>query len=106
LKKSVEKDSDLLKEYVLPDYNITAKGFSRDYNPNNRGDEQIITMGNPRFTVPEVLFNPSDIGIHQAGIPETVSQTINKCPDAMQRILYRNIVLGGGNVNYSGFAER
>jgi actin-related protein 6 len=92
LKKCHEKEPEILKEYVLPDYNQTTKGYSRDFNPENRGSEQVITMGNPRFTVPEVLFNPNDIGIHQAGIPEMVSQCIEKCPDAMQRLLYRNIV--------------
>lgn len=63
-------------------------------------------MGNPRFTVPEVLFNPNNIGIHQAGIPEMIGQCINKCPDAMENILYRNIILTGGNTNFTGFAER
>lgn len=74
LKKCREKINDILKEYVLPDYNNTFKGYSRDFDPVNRGEEQIITMGNPRFTVPEVLFNPNNIGIHQAGIPEMISQ--------------------------------
>ena len=30
-------------------------------------------MGNERFTIPEVLLNPSDIGINEAGIPEAIS---------------------------------
>jgi actin-related protein 6 len=29
-------------------------------------------MSNERFVVPEVLFNPSDVGISQAGIPESI----------------------------------
>jgi actin-related protein 6 len=29
-----------------------------------------VRIGNERFAVPEVLFNPSDIGINEAGIPE------------------------------------
>ena len=33
---------------------------------------QIIKVANERFTVPEVLFSPSDIGINQAGLPEAI----------------------------------
>ena len=29
--------------------------------------EQCITLNNERFTVPELLFNPSDVGIIQVG---------------------------------------
>lgn len=95
-----------MKEYVLPDYNTTTKGFSRDFDPESRGEEQIITMGNPRFIVPEALFNPSNINIHQAGIPEMIGQCINKCPKAMESLMYRNIIITGGNANFQGFAER
>ena len=56
--------------------------------------------------MPEVLFNPSDIGINQAGIAEAIVQTINKCPPVFQRQLYSNIVIGGGNANLAGFTER
>lgn len=100
------KEFDILKQYVLPDYNHTSKGYSRDFDPANNQDEQAITMGYPRFSVPEALFNPSDIGILQAGIPEMISQCIQKCPEAMEGLLYRNIILTGGNTNYENFAER
>jgi actin-related protein 6 len=33
---------------------------------------QAIKVGNERFSVPEVLFNPSDIGINEAGIGEMI----------------------------------
>ena len=100
------KDPDTLKEYVLPDYSTTTQGYKRDFDPNRVSNEQIITMGNSRFTVPEALFNPNNINIHQAGIPEMISQCINKCPEAMENLLYRNIILTGGNANFTGFAER
>ena len=76
LEKWRNKDQDILKEYVLPDYNTTKKGYPRDFDPTLKSTEQIITMGNSRFTVPEALFNPSNINIHQAGIPEMISQCI------------------------------
>lgn len=65
-----------------------------------------MKMTNDRFSVPEILFNPADIGINQAGIPEAVVQTIEKCPPVFRRQLYSNIVIAGGNANLPGFAER
>jgi len=60
-------------------------------------------MGIERLSVPEVLFRPSDIGINQAGIPEVISQSIQKCPDLFSRYLYGNILVGGGNSAIPGF---
>ena len=63
-------------------------------------------MSNDRFTVPEVLFNPTDIGINQAGIPEAISQSIQKCPDIFADELYRNTIVSGGNSVIEGFSKR
>lgn len=46
-------------------------------------DEQVLTMNNERFTVPEILFNPSDIGMDQAGIPEAIVDAISSCDEGM-----------------------
>lgn len=32
------------------------------------GDEQVLSMNNERFMVPEALFHPTDIGMNQAGV--------------------------------------
>ena len=63
-------------------------------------------MTNDRFMVPEVLFNPLDIGINQAGISEAISQSIQKCPDIFVDDLYRNIIVSGGNSVIEGFSKR
>ena len=39
--------------------------------------------------VPEILFNPSDIGIRQMGIPETVALAIAECEESAQPWLYK-----------------
>ena len=69
-------------------------------------ENQIVRMTNDRFSVPEVLFNPADIGINQAGIPEAIVQTVEKCPPVFKRQLYANILIAGGNANLPGFSER
>ena len=63
-------------------------------------------MNNERFCVPELLFNPSDIGIHQMGIPEAVDHVIKLCPEETHRWLYQNIVLIGGCSNIPNMRER
>ena len=72
----------LMKEFVLPDYKNIKHGFIRDPTPSInpmlltdkelREQPQIVKMACERFNVPEVLFNPSDIGINQAGLAEAV----------------------------------
>ena len=49
-------------------------------------DEQILVMNNERFTVPEILFNPSDIGMDQAGIPEAIVDAISSCDEGKRRV--------------------
>ncbi|KAG0213324.1 Actin- protein 6 [Mortierella sp. GBA30] len=69
-------------------------------------DEQILTMNNERFTVPEILFNPSDIGMDQAGIPEAIVDAVSSCDEEIQGMLYANVVLVGGNAKLPGFKKR
>ena len=40
---------------------------------------QVITIGNERFRCPEVLFQPSLVGMEAAGIHETTFNSIMKC---------------------------
>ncbi|KAF8980560.1 Actin- protein 6 [Entomortierella lignicola] len=69
-------------------------------------EEQVLTMNNERFTVPEILFNPSDIGMEQAGIPEAVVDAVSACDEEIQGMLYANVVLIGGNARLPGFKKR
>ncbi|KAI1321205.1 Actin- protein 6 [Mortierella claussenii] len=69
-------------------------------------DEQVLTMNNERFTVPEILFHPSDIGMEQAGIPEAIVDAISACDEEIQGMLYANVVLIGGNARLPGFKKR
>ena len=59
----------MARDYVLPDFTSLRRGFMKGREesvgrPTAEG-EQIIRMNNERFAVPELLFNPSDIGIEQ-----------------------------------------
>lgn len=71
---------------MLPDFTKRNKGYilprDEDGNLTSRkadGTDQILTMNNERFMIPEILFNPSDIGMNQAGIPEAIFQSVEAC---------------------------
>ncbi|KAK9477763.1 actin family [Lipomyces japonicus] len=117
-KLSISKNP-LRVDYVLP--RATPSGFVpghvRDSSavPSSSSsslstqsqDEQVLQLVNERFSIPEVLFNPQDIGIQQAGLPEAVLQATNAVPDEdVRALLLSNIIVIGGNTKFPGFSER
>lgn len=63
---------------------------------------QVITIGNERFRCPEVLFNPSMVGMEANGIHDTTFNSIMKCDVDIRKDLYSNIVLSGGTTMFPG----
>lgn len=72
----------------------------------NEEPEEIMTLGNERFTVPELLLHPTDLGMNQAGLSETVMQSLHALPGGLWPALLANIVLTGGNARIPGLVER
>lgn len=86
--------------------------------------DQILMMNNERFTVPELIFRPDDIGmliwyayyyqivmssmqgLDQAGLAETIALSISLMPDDLQGMFWSNIGLIGGNTKFPGFRNR
>ncbi|XP_065180807.1 actin, plasmodial isoform-like [Sycon ciliatum] len=69
-------------------------------------DGEVISTGNERFRCPEALFQPSLLGMEQAGIHETTYNSIMKCDVDIPKNLYSSIVLSGGTTMYPGIADR
>ncbi|RPB23502.1 Actin/actin-like protein [Terfezia boudieri ATCC MYA-4762] len=110
-KRMKKGGNPIVMDYVLPDYNEGKAGYARAHAPRQGKlamgpDEQHMTLGNERFTVPELLFTPSDVGMKQAGIPEVVMQSLEKVPEQFRDLLLANVVIVGGNINIPGFLER
>lgn len=112
LRKNPDFKFQISRDYVLPDFTTIRRGYLKaasetglkpkdDDNP-----EQLIRLNNERFSVPEVLFSPSDVGIYQTGIAETIIAAVSECSADAQPWLYQNIVLTGGNACLPNFKER
>ncbi|XP_052240121.1 actin-related protein 6-like isoform X2 [Dreissena polymorpha] len=99
----------VMRDYVLPDYTHIKRGYVRSQEETTgkaQGNEQIIRMNNERFSVPELLFRPSDVGVQEMGITEALIHCVSTTPEEMQPHFYRNIVTTGGNCLIPGFQER
>lgn len=108
-------------DFVLPDPNAGKKGFMRPHDPllnakKRKGvlsganaealSEDVLVLGNERFTVPEILFNPGDIGMKQAGISDIVLESLSVLPTGLHPAFLANILVVGGNCLLPGFMER
>jgi actin-related protein 6 len=125
IKKNINTDEARI-DYVLPEYNKLQRGYKRPHDPlaaaktrkaafsNARGaspldDEpsnEFMTLGNEQFVVPELLFNPNDVGMRQPGIAQMIMQSLSTLPEGLVPAMLANVVLVGGNWNIPGAAER
>eukprot|EP00656_Telonema_subtile_P043432 TRINITY_DN49793_c0_g1_i3.p1 TRINITY_DN49793_c0_g1~~TRINITY_DN49793_c0_g1_i3.p1 ORF type:complete len:414 (-),score=152.37 TRINITY_DN49793_c0_g1_i3:61-1302(-) len=65
-----------------------------------------LDIGSSCVRVPEVLYQPSLIGIDQAGLAETLSSVVKLYSPDTQARLAQNVLLTGGTVLTKGFESR
>lgn len=102
-------ENKIVREYVLPDFTAIKRGFLREPSAGAEkrdSDLQALRLANERFTIPELLFHPSDVGIHQMGVSEAVIDACNACPEKAVPHLLPNIVVIGGCALFDGMAAR
>lgn len=101
-------------EYILPNGSTRLKGSVREVrfahsqlaSDDLTTDDQVLLMNNERFSVPELLFNPQDVGLDVCGLADTIAASINSCAPALHPFLWANILCVGGNVCFPNFKER
>lgn len=104
--RSNPKKNSIVREYVLPNFSINRHGRVRLPNEELLATDQVLHMENERFTIPELLFCPDDIGLEQSGLAATVAASISLLPHDLRGMFWANIGLIGGSTNFPGFYER
>lgn len=105
--KKKPAENPYIREYVLPDCTTIKRGYLQPYGTAKKSDEyQALKLNNERFSVPELFFHPSDIGITQMGITESIVDAINACDEETRPHLYANIVVVGGSAKFPGLLKR
>jgi actin-related protein 6 len=114
-------DLSLVLDYVLPNYETIFKGCAKPHDPaaaiqrrlraakglkREEDENELITIGTLRFSPPELLFSPGDIGMKEAGLPAAVMESIDAIPGGLRPAMLANILLVGGSVKFPGFEER
>ncbi|XP_058807177.1 actin-related protein 6 isoform X2 [Phymastichus coffea] len=98
------KNNTIVKDYVLPDFTTLKRGMLVDVGTET--DQQVLRMNNERFSIPEIMFHPCDVGIKQMGISEAIMDCLKACAEETWPHLLANIILTGGSVLFPGFKER
>ncbi|EAT45925.1 AAEL002822-PA [Aedes aegypti] len=74
--------------------------------PGNIAEFHQLHIGVERIRVPEILFQPSMIGVQEAGLTGTIDYVLKLFPKEDQVKLVGNVMLTGGCANIRGFKER
>ncbi|GAB4838086.1 Actin-1 [Ancistrocladus abbreviatus] len=100
VEREIARDMKERLTYVALDYEkelVTLRESSVLDKQYELPDGQVITVGAGRFRCPEVLFQPSMLGMESG----------REGPDMdIRRDLYANVVLSGGTTTMPGFADR
>lgn len=109
-------DTSVVVEYVLPDYENIKRGSVRQHEPtlskkrrlglDGLPREDFVVLGNERFTVPELLFTPSDIGMAAPGVAGMVLDALESLPQGLWQPFLANVLVVGGTSLLPGFVER
>lgn len=83
-----------------------AKEDSDPAIPFTLPDGKVIDIHAEKFQAPEILFNPSIIGLEYDGIHRCLSKAIAKSDLDIRKNLFSTILLAGGSTKFDGFGDR
>ncbi|KAF8739517.1 hypothetical protein AX14_009296 [Amanita brunnescens Koide BX004] len=96
----------IVQEYILPDLTRNKHGRVREPDGMPTNSDQILVMNSERFTVPELIFRPDDLGFDQMGLAAAIAFSIGLLPEELHGLFWANIGLIGGNTKFSKFRAR
>ncbi|KAF9257152.1 actin-related protein Arp6 [Marasmius fiardii PR-910] len=100
------KNNPIVQQYVLPDLSVNKQGRIRRPEDIVSESDQVLVMNNERFSVPELIFRPDDIGLDQCGLAEAIAASISLLPEDLRGLFWANIGLIGGSTKFLGFRQR
>ncbi|SCU87274.1 LAFA_0E05754g1_1 [Lachancea sp. 'fantastica'] len=103
---SFQSKSETAKEYVLPDFNTSFKGYLRKPGQKLPEDSQTIVLEDELFSIPETFLHPEIASLLSPGIIETILESVSMLPEALRPLMVGNITVTGGNFNIPNFASR
>lgn len=68
--------------------------------------EERMVLDKERIAVPELLFNPSDIGLNQMNPMGILNDSLKSIHSDLRDYFLENICLGGGNTLFRNYQER
>lgn len=71
-------------------------------------ERQVLMVSVERFSIPEVLFRPTDAGLAASlcGLPQAIVASISSCPREYQAIMYQSIRIVGGLAQLTNLQAR
>ncbi|XP_023218711.1 actin-related protein 5-like [Centruroides sculpturatus] len=110
-------DSEVTDEEKIQELEIIIREYDREFNRKpftgtesslsfSLADYYQLHLGIEQIRIPEIFFQPSIIGIDQAGIAETLEMVLSCYSHQTQLDLVQNVFLTGGCVCIPGFKER
>jgi actin-related protein 5 len=102
----ISKIDSILEKYSGISSTASSQTPQVDSNRKLTAEDYQIYLTVERIRVPEIIFQPSIIGIDQMGIPEVLSQIFPLFSPQEQIELAQNVFVTGGNSKFEGFGER
>ncbi|KAH0564365.1 actin-related protein 5 [Cotesia glomerata] len=106
-----DSDSELEQERLLEVEEILRQHDPEFDGPGSNtpvipGETHQLHVGLERIRATEVLFQPSMIGLVEAGIPETIDFVLKLYSPEVQSLLVCNVFLTGGTAKFPGLLGR
>ncbi|CAG8546831.1 6817_t:CDS:10, partial [Racocetra fulgida] len=113
--KLLQYDSTFLPEHTFDAKNsvknslifMFTRGVTPPFDPENFAQMHQLHVNVERVRVPEALFQPSILGLDQAGIVETIGEIISRFEDVdARKKTIRSVFVTGGHTQTPGLSKR